>query len=432
MKQLEVSEDELRALLVDRLAILSSSDFNTALEMARRVRLPLISVLIDRGSVPQNFLFENLARAWGVAFKDLKVSDIRQNALHAVKEEFARAHVLIPFDLMDHKLHVAMCDPRDRRLIETIQKTTGFQVTPYLATPPAILRACLLYKGDLREMMRRFGEGGAAVPSAPRSVAELPTAPELVTRILEYSMLMQASDIHIEPYELECLIRLRIDGLLHEALSLPPEAMPPLISRIKVLAGMRIDERRTPQDGRFEPEVSGIKVDLRVSSMPTHWGEKIVIRILSKEAINLNLEDLGLMSADYERTLHILLRPFGMILVTGPTGSGKSTTLYAMLSRVGAERRNIVNISTVEDPVEYTLPRVNQVSINPSAGMAFSSALRALLRQNPDIIMVGEIRDLETAEIAVRAALVGRLLLSTLHTNDATGAVPRLVDMGVE
>jgi type II secretory ATPase GspE/PulE/Tfp pilus assembly ATPase PilB-like protein len=253
-----------------------------------------------------------------------------------------------------------------------------------------------------------------------------------LTRILEYAAVARASDIHIEPYELEGIIRYRIDGALQEVLSLPPAMLPSLVARIKILAGLRIDERRAPQDGRFEADLGGFKIDLRVSSLPTHWGEKVVMRVLSKENVILDLEDLGLGGPDYDIVLRNILLPFGMLLITGPTGSGKTTTLYAMLMRLGAERHNVVNISTIEDPVEYTMPRVNQIQINPAAGIEFTTGLRALLRQDPDIIMVGEIRDGETAEIAVRSALVGRLLLSTLHTNDATGAVPRLLDMGVE
>jgi type II secretory ATPase GspE/PulE/Tfp pilus assembly ATPase PilB-like protein len=254
----------------------------------------------------------------------------------------------------------------------------------------------------------------------------------LVTRILEYAAVSRASDIHIEPYELEAIIRYRIDGALQEVLSLPPTMLTPLVARIKILAGMRIDERRASQDGRFEADLGGFKIDLRASSLPTHWGEKVVLRVLSKENIILDLEDLGLCAADYDIALRNLLRPFGMILITGPTGSGKTTSLYAMIMRLGAERHNVVNISTIEDPVEYTMPRVNQVQINSAAGIEFATGLRALLRQDPDVIMVGEIRDGETAETAVRSALVGRLLLSTLHTNDATGAVSRLLDMGIE
>jgi type II secretory ATPase GspE/PulE/Tfp pilus assembly ATPase PilB-like protein len=258
------------------------------------------------------------------------------------------------------------------------------------------------------------------------------SAPETLTRILAYAAVVRASDIHIEPYEREVLVRYRVDGVLGEALALPTSAHVSLVARIKILAAMRIDERRAPQDGRFHADLGGFKLDLRVSSLPTHWGEKIVIRVLEPEVVMIDLEDLGLAGADYDIVLRNLMRPFGMILVTGPTGAGKSTTLYSMLVRLGVERHNAVNISTIEDPVEQTLPRVNQVSLNPAAGVEFATGLRALLRQDPDIIMVGEIRDRETAEIAMRAALVGRLLLSTLHTNDATGAIPRMIDMGVE
>jgi type IV pilus assembly protein PilB len=254
----------------------------------------------------------------------------------------------------------------------------------------------------------------------------------MLQRILAYAAVARASDIHIEPYEFETLVRCRVDGTLREVLSMPPAALPSLVARIKILSGMRIDERRAPQDGRFEVDLGGYKVALRVSSLPTLWGEKVVLRLLIRETILLDLEDLGLMPADYATALRNILRPFGMVLVTGPTGSGKSTSLYAMLNRLGIERQNVVNISTVEDPIEYTLPRVNQMSVNSAAGVEFATGLRALLRQDPDIIMVGEIRDRDTAEIAVRAALVGRLLISTLHANDATGAVPRLLDMGIE
>jgi type II secretory ATPase GspE/PulE/Tfp pilus assembly ATPase PilB-like protein len=215
-------------------------------------------------------------------------------------------------------------------------------------------------------------------------------------------------------------------------LSLPVAMVTPVVARLKVLAGLRIDERRVPQDGRFDVDLAGYRIDLRMSTLPTHWGEKVVLRVQSKDSMLLDLEDLGLSPTDYQVVLRNVLRPWGMILITGPTGCGKTTSLYSMLTRVGAERHNVVNISTVEDPVEYPLPRVNQMPVNPGAGVEFATGLRALLRQDPDIIMVGEIRDRETAQIAIRSALVGRLLLSTLHTNDSTGAVPRLLDMDVE
>jgi type II secretory ATPase GspE/PulE/Tfp pilus assembly ATPase PilB-like protein len=254
----------------------------------------------------------------------------------------------------------------------------------------------------------------------------------LLDRILEFAAVVRATDIHIEPYELEAIVRYRIDGVLFEMLSLPAELVPGLVSRTKIMAGMRIDERRAPQDGRFDADLGGYRLDLRVASMPTLWGEKIVIRLLPLGSTVFGLEDLGMGESEYEIFLRNIMRPHGMILVTGPTGCGKTTTLYAAVNRLGTEHRSNVNITTIEDPIEYTIPRVSQTRINPAAGVTFASGLRAILRQDPDVIMIGEIRDLETAEVAIRAALIGRMLFSTLHTNDATGAVARLLDIGVE
>jgi type II secretory ATPase GspE/PulE/Tfp pilus assembly ATPase PilB-like protein len=431
MAGLRVTDEELRTLLVNRLEVIDQAEFDKAWKMAARLRIPLDRALVERGRIPFGFLLEQLAEAWGVDFIDLRVSDVKPEALRMVAEEYARSHTLAAFDRRDRDLHVAMWDPRDRRVIDEIGRTTGLQVVPYLAPEAAIRRTHLLYKGDLREMLERSAAERTTVRSRGTAEEERSSV-ELLNRILEYSVVTGASDIHIEPYELETLVRYRIDGVLHEVLSLPPSALPSLVSRIKVLARMRIDERRVPQDGRFEADPGGLKIDLRVSSVPTQWGEKIVIRVLTKEIAVLDLEDLGLVASDFKIVHRNILRPFGMILITGPTSSGKSTSLYAMLMRLGVERQNVVNISTIEDPVEYSIPRVNQIPLNAAAGVDFAAGLRALLRQDPDVIMVGEIRDRETMEIAVRAALVGRLLLSTLHTNDSTGAVPRLLDMGVE
>lgn len=433
MMPLRATEDELRDLLVHRLEILDSTEFDKARAMAKRLRVPLEQALVERSRIPFTFLLEHLAQAWGAGFIDLKVSDVDPEVLRLLPEEYARAHTLIPFARKDSQLQVAMWNPRDRRVVDEIERLTRLAVAPYLAPESAIRRAHLLYKGDLREMLERSATHEAHTVSRPRPRTEDERpAVDLLTRILEYAAVARASDIHIEPYEIEALVRYRVDGLLREVLSLPPSALPSLAARIKNLSGMRIDERRAPQDGRFEADLGGFKLDIRVSSLPTYWGEKMVLRVLSKENVVLDLEDLGLSPSDYQVILRNVLRPFGMILITGPTGCGKTTSLYAMLMRLGVERQNVVNISTIEDPIEYTIPRVNQMQVNPAAGVEFATGLRALLRQDPDVIMVGEIRDRETVEIAVRAALVGRLLISTLHTNDATGAVPRLLDMEVE
>jgi type IV pilus assembly protein PilB len=425
-----VSDEELRALLVNELEVMDNDEFEKVRLLAARFKIPFEQAVVERGGVPLRFLLEQLSKAWGVEFTDLRAANVNRDVLLTVPEEYARLHRLIPFDRREGQLHVAMWDPRDQVAIEEIQRMAWMRVVPYLATDAAIHRALLLYKGDLRAILERAAENQQA--GLAEADEEGQSATELLDSVLEYAAVSEASDIHIEPFELEGVIRFRIDGALRDVLSLRPAALPALVARVKILSEMRIDEKRAPQDGRFEAAYGGLRLDLRVSTMPTHWGEKVVIRVLSKERSLLDLDDLGLSPADGDIILRNIQRPYGMILITGPTGCGKTTTLYATINRLHIERHNIVNISTVEDPVEYTIPRVNQISINPVAGLDFASGLRALLRQDPDIIMVGEIRDRETVEMAVRAALVGRLLLSTLHTNDAVGAVPRLLDMGVE
>ena len=429
-----VGEDELRDLLVTRLEVLDEAEFGRARTTSARLRIPLERALADRSRVPFDFLLEQLAQLWGVGFIDLKVGDVQPESLQMIPEEFARTHLVVPFEWKNQELKVAMGNPRDRSTLEEIGRwMAGYRVTPYLAPEAAIRRAHLLYRGNVREMLERSAaETTVMVTRSPHGAAVDRSAVDLFNRIVEYAVVARASDIHIEPFELETLVRYRIDGVLRETLNLPPAAHPSLTTRIKHLSGMRIDERRVPQDGRLEPDMPGLRLDLRVSTVPTRWGEKIALRVLSKETVYVDLEGLGLAASDHDTLVKGLLRPFGMVLVTGPTGSGKSTTLYAMITRLGLERHGAVNISTIEDPIEYLMPRVNQIHVNPAAGLDFAGGLRALLRQDPDVVMVGEIRDRETAEIAVRAALVGRLLLSTLHTNDAPGAVPRLLDMGIE
>ena len=429
MVGLAVSEDELRALFVTHLGMIEAGDFDKARAMASRLHIPLERALAEREGIPLSFLLQQLADDWDVGFVDLKTGDVQPDALRAVPERIARAHTLVAFEQAAGKLKIAMTNPRDWTVIKDIEQVTNLPVEPYLASEVSIRRAQLLYRGNLREMLERSAADASARAAA---VAGPGAAVDLVSRLLEYSVVSRASDIHVEPYELEVLVRYRIDGVLREALTLPPEAASSLVTRLKILAGMRIDERRAPQDGRFEMDLSGLKLDFRVSSVPTLWGEKLVLRVLSKEAAIVDLERLGLAPAELAGLREGLTRPFGMILVTGPTGSGKSTTLYAMLMRLGVDRSHELNISTIEDPIEYTMPRVNQIPVNTAAGLDFAAGLRALLRQDPDVMMVGEIRDRETVEIGVRAALVGRLFLSSLHTNDATSAVVRLLDMGVE
>ena len=451
-----VTDAELKALLVDQLEMVDMAEFEKAQQMAARLKIPLERALAERGRIPISFLLAQLAQAWEVGFIELKVGDVQLACIETVREEYARSHGVMPFERQDRKLKVAMANPRDRLIVREMGQMTKLEIVPYLAPEGAIRRAQLLYKSNLREMLERSAlrasseinrpakgvapeapgtqwHGAAADPTARRGAPAEASAADLVTRILEYAVVTRASDIHVEPYELETLVRYRVDGVLHEVLSLAPTAHPSLVARIKILGAMRIDEHRIAQDGRFEADLSGFVVDLRVSVVPDAVGrEGGHARPRRARPPRRTWTTWAWPPRTARSCSEGLRRPFGMILVTGPTGSGKSTSLYAMLRRLSVERQNAVNISTVEDPIEYTMPRVNQIPLNLAAGFDFASALRALLRQDPDVIMVGEIRDSETVSIGVRAALVGRLFLSTLHTNDATSAVPRLLDMGVE
>ncbi len=433
IRGLRVSEEEFHKLVVSELELVQQDEFDRVRAMSRRLRIPIERALLERNRIPYQFLLEQFAAAWDVGFIDLKISDVKREALLKLPEQFSRTNMVIPFDAVDKTLRVAMWDPRDKRALQEMKQRTAMEIEPFLAPEQSIQRAFLLYSGDLREMIQQAKGGDLVVGStSQRPGDEEKSASRLFERMVQYAVVSRASDIHVEPSELEGYVRYRIDGVLHDVLRLSIESMPGLVARIKILSGMRIDEKRAPQDGRYQADLGGFQVDLRVSTIPTFFGEKVVLRVLTKESIPLALEDLGLTNSDFQIVLRNILLPHGMILVTGPTGSGKSSSLYAMIIRLAAERQSQINISTIEDPVEYTISRIAQIPINPSAGVDFASGLRALLRQDPDVIMVGEIRDRETADMAVRAAMVGRLLLSTLHTNDAAGAVPRMMDIGVE
>jgi type IV pilus assembly protein PilB len=427
---LALSDRELRELLVTDLELVSPAEFDKAVSAAQRRKIPLERAVAEVAKLPFLQLMQEIGRAWGVPFIDLKVSDVKAEALRLVKKEIAVAKGCVVYNATADTLHVAMVNPRDRETLRELSRLTNREVKPRLALEASIRRAQLLYDPELVQQLRRnMANGGVATPLTAEQES---VASNILTHILEFAAVVGASDIHIEPFELEAIVRYRIDGILHEVLTVNPAPAQALVSRIKVLSGLRVDEKRAAQDGRFEADLSGVVVDLRVSTLPTMWGEKVVMRVLTRDYVLMDLEGLGFAAADYELMASFLTRPHGMVLVTGPTGSGKTSTLYACLVRIGSDRRNVVNLSTIEDPIEYTMPRVNQVPVNPAAGMDFANGLRALLRQDPDVIMVGEIRDRETADTATRAALVGRLLFSSLHTNDSTSAVARMIDMGAE
>lgn len=383
-------------------------------------------------------LVQAKATAMGVPYINLAGKGISPEVLTYIPEPVARRYTIVPFDFNpeNNMLSVAMEDPFDLYVIQFLEQKTGKRIKPFMAT-----------KLDIEAIIdERYAQNlGIEVTAALKETAtpevrtvdagnlgeiikEAPIA-KIVSTLLEYAVKNRVSDIHIEPLEGKTRVRYRIDGILHEKLILPKSVHSAVVSRIKILSDMKIDEKRVPQDGRFNFRMGTEEVDLRVSTLPTVHGEKIVMRLLKKTGGIPTLQELGLRSLALKRLQENIARPHGIILVTGPTGSGKTTTLYSILSVLNTAK---VNIVTLEDPVEYEIPGINQVQINPAAGLTFATGLRSFLRQDPNIILVGEIRDAETTDLAIQAALTGHLVFSTLHTNDAVGALPRLLDMGAE
>lgn len=397
------------------------------------------SILLARGIVTDGQLLAAYAQRLDVPFieKDLVVK--RPEVLKLVPETLARRYGIMPLDINNNKILVAISDPEDMSVIEDVKLSSRMDASIALASAENILSAIeryyrnaeLFYREEQEEVQTvNFVSDDTAkkMDEIESSVNNTPVV-KLVNNLVQQAYIRQASDIHIEPFENDVIVRMRIDGDLIEVMRLAPATLASVISRIKILSGMNIAEKRIPQDGRFNYTNDEFKVDLRVSTIPTMYGEKCVMRLLNTGGENLlSFEQLGMSRETIARFDHMLSAPNGIILVTGPTGSGKSTTLYAVLNKL---RKPTINITTIEDPVEKQMFGINQVQVNTKAGMTFASGLRALLRQDPDVIMIGEIRDYETAEIAVRASITGHLVLSTLHTNDAPSSIVRLIDMGV-
>jgi type II secretory ATPase GspE/PulE/Tfp pilus assembly ATPase PilB-like protein len=386
-------------------------------------------------------ILEGKAKLYDIEFVDLANASISPGALASLPEVVARRFTVFPISIhrQDNSLHLAMADPLDLNAIKFLEKKTGRKVVPYFAAREAILRSMdERYTQSLTtEVSEALKEGGIrqkpvekpiASPKIGDVIAEAPIA-KIVSTILEFAIKSRASDIHVEPHEDKTRIRYRIDGILHEKLTLPQAVHEAVVARIKILCGMKIDEKRIPQDGRFSFRAGDEEVDLRVSSLPIVHGEKIVMRLLKKAAKVPTLPDLGLRGRALKNLQDSILVPHGIILITGPTGSGKTTTLYSILSKINTPQ---INIITLEDPVEYEIAGINQVQVNPIAGLTFASGLRSFLRQDPNVILVGEIRDKETTELAIQASLTGHLVFSTLHTNSSSGALPRLLDMEAE
>ena len=395
---------------------------------------PLQNTLIKKKLITEKELTKLYAKSLDIPFIELGDVKTPREILLKIPERISRKYQAVLFGLEEDQLQLAMADPEDFQAADFITKQVGGRVKIYIATPSDILAAIDQYKGNISsEITKAIKDSSAAEDSATevkaKDIAEDAPIAKTVNVILEYAIKSRASDIHIEPRETIVQVRYRVDGVLKETMTLPKPILTAVVSRIKILANLKIDEHRVPQDGRFKFSMGSKQVALRVSTLPIMDGEKVVMRILDESARALTLEELGFEGRSLEVIGRNLHKPHGMTLVTGPTGSGKSTTLYSVLSMMNTAG---VNISTVEDPVEYRVSGVNQTQVNPKAGMTFASGLRALLRQDPNVIMVGEIRDGETADLAVQAALTGHVVLSTLHTNNAATCLPRLLEMGIE
>ncbi len=414
-----------------------------ALEIQRQSGQRLGEILITMGVLSERQLAQALAQQWRRPYLDLSSHEVDPEVVRLIPAYVAQRHGVVAIARKHGRLVLAMADPANIVAIDDVRLLTGLEVEIAVASTSDIAHVhAEIYGGvaDMEEALRQAQGADPEIAEDPARAEEVTIerlrtmvdeAPivRVVNQLLTQAIAAGASDIHIEPQRREVKVRFRIDGILHDIMAPPRGVQAALISRVKILANMDIAERRLPQDGHIHLRVEGRAYDLRVSTLPTVLGEKVVIRILDQSSTRVTLEHLGFGAAQLGAWEGLITKPYGMILVTGPTGSGKTTTLYASLARINTPERNIV---TIEDPVEYQMPRVNQVQVNPKTGLTFARTLRSILRQDPDVVLVGEIRDRETAEIAIQASMTGHLVLSTIHTNDAPGAVTRLVDMGVE
>lgn len=437
---MHIEESQLKSFILDS-GLVSKSDLEKAEKEAQEKNNDLARTLISQGKLSEDDVRRMQAYILGIPFVDLKKEKLPFDILSLIPEPIARNHNIIAFKKTDTTLEVAMLNTEDLTAIDFIKKKVGLKILPRLTDAESMKNAILQYQKSLKA---EFGDLIAEDVSSLKNISDkdvdlgsedlkkladdVPMI-RIVDTLLKHAILQNASDIHIEPQENELLVRYRIDGILHDAMVLPKNMSTSVAARIKVLSSLKLDEKRLPQDGRFKIDLDGEKVSFRVSTLPTYYGEKIVMRLLRDSVSGFTLESLHFHGEGLERIHRAMKATVGMILTTGPTGSGKTTTLYTVLDILNTPD---VNISTIEDPIEYQMKRVNQTQVRPEIGFTFSSGLRTLVRQDPDIIMVGEIRDGETASLAVNAALTGHLVVATLHTNSAAGAIPRLIDMKVE
>lgn len=437
-----INKSQFEKYLIDS-GLVSEKDVQDASTEAEKKNLDLSAILLQHGSVSEDDLRKIQAYVLGLPFVDLKNQKIDPEILAMIPEPIARNHNIVAFKKNKDSLEVAMLDTDDLGAIDFVKKKVGLKILPRLTDTESMKSMLLQYqkslKADFGDIIQKDsfsikaiadgGESEAMNAEDLKKLAEDLPVVRVVDTLLKHAALQDASDIHIEPQENEVVVRYRIDGMLHDAMILPKSAGDSITARIKVLSNLKLDEKRLPQDGRFKIDMNGEKISFRVSILPTYYGEKTVMRLLRENVSGFTLEGLGFHGEGLERIHEATKLSTGMILTTGPTGSGKTTTLYTVLDILNTPD---VNISTIEDPVEYQMKRINQTQVKPDIGFTFSSGLRSLVRQDPDIIMVGEIRDNETASLVINAALTGHLVLSTLHTNSAAGAIPRFIDMHVE
>lgn len=441
---MKIEQQQLKAFLLDS-ELVKKADIEQAGTEAAKTGKKIEDILLGLGKITEDELARLKAYILGIPFVNLEEEKIDPKVLSVIPEPIARKHNIVSFKKSGNNLEVAMLDPEDLGTIEFIKKKANLKILPRLTNAASMKYVLAQYQKSLEAefgeiiksevsaealatVSREAGLEGADLEDLKKAAEDLPVV-RIVDTLIRHAILQRASDIHAEPMEKEVLVRYRIDGILHDAMVLPKQIAPGIVARIKVLANLKLDEHRLPQDGRFKIETADYKFSLRVSVLPVFDGEKVVMRLLPESSKGFTLEDLGFHGEALEILYKNIKKPLGMILATGPTGSGKTTTLYTTISLLNVPG---VNISTVEDPIEYRMPRVNQTQVRPDIGLTFANGLRSLVRQDPDIIMVGEIRDTETASLAINAALTGHLVLSTLHTNSAAGALPRLLDMQIE
>jgi len=416
---------------------IKQEELDNAYQSSKDLKRPFSDILFFRGLITEDALSQLIAEKINVPYVALKNRIIPDEILYLIPENLARHYKMIPFEKDEKTLSLAMEDPENFEATELVKRRTSLQIKPFFASKLDLSKALNQYKRDLKKKFENIIAENLQKATIKEEVGEkeltkiavdLPVV-KILDALLEYAVAENASDLHLETLGDSLLVRLRIDGVLRDVLNLPREIQPAILARIKVLSNLKIDEHRIPQDGRFKFAIDDVLIALRVSIIPAFYGENIVLRVLPESARPLSLEELGINGKNFDLIKNNIGKPNGMILVTGPTGCGKTTTLYSILNILNTTK---VKICTVEDPIEYGINRVNQIQINPQTGLSFADGLRSLLRHDPDIIMVGEIRDGETVNMAIHSALTGHLVLSTIHTNDAASTIPRLLDMGAE